>query len=172
MDAGRDRYTMDPAGMRAHLQRYLVEGDLMITRYLSIGLAAALVAFGVYHWLLFTGLKHEIRNKEQEIAQYVKRIAFLEADNATLTKVNADFKARVDEQNAALESLKREQENARKQASAALAAAERRARQFERRASALATAAPTTPEKLCESIDVKLNAYIEERQREPSEGAK
>jgi putative flippase GtrA len=25
----------------------------MITRYLSIGLAAALVAFGVYHWLLY-----------------------------------------------------------------------------------------------------------------------
>ena len=36
----------------------------------------------------------------------------------------------------------------------------------------LATAAPTTPEKLCESIDVKLNAYIEERQKESSEGAK
>jgi hypothetical protein len=54
------------------------------------------VAFGVYHWLLFTGLKHEIRNKEQESTQYVKRIAFLEADNATLTKVNADFKAQVD----------------------------------------------------------------------------
>lgn len=144
----------------------------MITRYLSIGLAAALLAFGVYHWLLFTGLKHEIKNKEQEIAQYMKRIAFLEADNATLSKVNADFKAKVDEQNNALESLRREQDNARKQASAALAAAERRARQFERRANTLATAGPTTPEKLCESIDVKLNTYIEERQRESSGGAK
>jgi biopolymer transport protein ExbB/TolQ len=144
----------------------------MITRYLSIGLAAALLAFGVYHWLLFTGLKHEIKNKEQEIAQYTKRIAFLEADNATLTKVNTDFKTKVDEQNGALESLRRDQENARKQASAALAAAERRARQFERRANALATAAPTAPEKLCESIDVKLNAYIEERQKESSGGAK
>jgi biopolymer transport protein ExbB/TolQ len=144
----------------------------MITRYLSIGLAAALLAFGVYHWLLFTGLKHEIKNKDQEIAQYVKRIAFLEADNATLSKVNADFKAKVDEQNAALESLKREQDNARKQASAALAAAERRARQFERRAKILATAAPMAPEKLCESIDVKLNAYIEERQKELSGGAR
>lgn len=163
---------MRPAGMRAHLQRYFVQGDLMITRYLSIGLAAALVAFGVYHWLLFTGLKHEIKNKDQEIAQYVKRIAFLEADNATLSKVNADFKAKADEQNAALESLKREQESARKQASAALAAAERRARQFERRANTLATAAPTAPEKPCESIDVKLNAYIEERQRESSGGTK
>lgn len=144
----------------------------MITRYLSIGLAAALLAFGVYHWLLFTGLKHEIKNKEQEIAQYTKRIAFLEADNATLTKVNADFKTKVDEQNGALESLRLEQEDARKQASAALAAAERRARQFERRANALATAAPSAPGKLCESIDVKLNAYIEERQRESSGGAK
>jgi biopolymer transport protein ExbB/TolQ len=163
---------MDPAGLRAQLQSYLVEGDLMITRYLSIGLAAALLAFGVYHWLLFTGLKHEIKNKDQEIAQYVKRIAFLEADNATLSKVNADFKAKVDEQNAALESLKREQDNARKQALAALAAAERRARQFERRANTLATAAPTTPEKLCESIDVKLNTYIEERQKELSGGAR
>jgi len=158
--------------MRAHLQRYLVEGDLMITRYLSIGLAAALVAFSVYHWLLFTGLKHEIKNKDQEIAQYVKRIAFLEADNATLTKVNADFKTNVDAQNAALESLKREQEAVRKQASVALAAAERRARQFERRANTLATAAPAAPEKLCESIDVKLNAYIEERQKELSGSAK
>ena len=163
---------MDPARMRAHLQRYLVEGDLMITRYLSIGLAAALVAFGVYHWLLFTGLKHEIKNKEQEIAQYVKRIAFLEADNATLTKVNADFKTKVDEQNAALDSLKREQEAVRRQASVALAAAERRARQFERRANTLATAAPTAPETVCESIDVKLNAYIEERQKELSGSAK
>ncbi len=138
----------------------------MITRYLSIGLAAALVAFGVYHWLLFTGLKHELRNKDEEIARFVKRIAFLEADNATLTKVNADFKAKVDEQNAALEALKREQDNARKQALAALAAAERRARQFERRANTLAAAAPAAPEKLCESIEVKLNAYIEERQKE------
>jgi hypothetical protein len=68
--------------------------------------------------------------------------------------------------------LKREQENARKQASAALAAAERRARQFERRANTLATAAPATPEKLCESIDMKLNAYIEERRKESSGGAK
>ena len=144
----------------------------MITRYLSIGLAAALLAFGVYHWLLFTGLKHEIKSKEQEIAQYVKRVAFLEADNATLTHVNADFKAKVDEQNAALASVKREQENARKQASAALAAAERRARQFERRANALAVAAPTAPEKLCESIDVKLNAYIEERQKQSTGDAK
>jgi predicted RNase H-like nuclease (RuvC/YqgF family) len=144
----------------------------MITRYLSIGLAAALLAFGVYHWLLFTGLKHEIKNKEQEIAQYMKRTAFLEADNATLTKVNADFKAKVDEQNNALESLRREQDNARKEASAALAAAERRARQFERRANTLAAAAPAKPEKLCESIDVKLNGYIEERQRESSGGAK
>jgi len=138
----------------------------MISRYLSIGLAAALLAFGVYHWLLFTGLKHEIKNKDDEIARYVKRIAFLEADNATLTKVNADFKTRVDEQNAALEALKREQDSARKQALAALAAAERRARQFERRANTLAAAAPATPEKLCESIEAKLNAYIEERQKE------
>jgi chromosome segregation ATPase len=144
----------------------------MITRYLSIGLAAALVAFGVYHWLLFTGLKHEIKNKDEEIARYVKRIAFLEADNATLTKVNADFKTRVDEQNTALEALKREQDNARKQASAALAAAERRARQFERRANTLATAAPAVPEKLCESIEVKLNAYIEERQKESTGSTK
>jgi hypothetical protein len=29
----------------------------MITRYLSIGLAAALLAFGVYHWILITALK-------------------------------------------------------------------------------------------------------------------
>ena len=144
----------------------------MITRYLSIGLAAALVAFGVYHWLLFTGLKHEIKNKDEEIARYVKRIAFLEADNATLTKVNADFKTRADEQNTALEALKREQDNARKQASAALAAAERRARQFERRANTLATAAPAVPEKLCESIEVKLNAYIEERQKESTGSTK
>lgn len=144
----------------------------MITRYLSIGLAAALLAFGVYHWLLFTGLKHEIRNRDQEIAQYVKRIAFLEADNATLTKVNADFKAKVDEQNVALQSVKREQENAHKQASAALAAAERRARQFERRANALATAEPATPENLCKSIDLKLNTYIEERQKKSTEEAR
>jgi hypothetical protein len=89
-----------------------------------------------------------------------------------LTKVNADFKAKVDEQNAALESLKREQEAVRKQASVALAAAERRARQFERRANTLATAAPTAPGKPCESIDVKLNAYIEERQKELSGSAK
>ena len=61
MEASWDRYTMDAARMRAYPQRQLVEGDLMITRYLSIGLAAALVAFGVYHWLLFTGLKHEIK---------------------------------------------------------------------------------------------------------------
>ena len=172
MEASCDRYTMDAARMRAYPPRQLVEGDLMITRYLSIGLAAALVAFGVYHWLLFTGLKHEIKNKDQEIAQYAKRIAFLEADNATLTKVNADFKARTDEQNAALEALKREQETARKQASAALAAAERRARQFERRANTLAAAAPATPEKLCESIDVKLNSYIEERQKELGGGTR
>jgi chromosome segregation ATPase len=144
----------------------------MITRYLSIGLAAALLAFGVYHWLLFTGLKHEIQNKEEEIARYAKRIAFLEADNATLTKVNADFKTRVDEQNTALDALKREQDNARKQALAALAAAERRARQFERRANTLAAAAPAAPEKLCESIEVKLNAYIEERQKESTGSAK
>jgi hypothetical protein len=32
--------------------------------------------------------------------------------------------------------------------------------------------APTAPEKLCESIDVKLNAYIEERQKELSGSAK
>jgi chromosome segregation ATPase len=158
--------------MGADLQRCLVEGDWMITRYLSIGLAAALLAFGVYHWLLFTGLKHEIKNKDEEIARYVKRVAFLEADNATLTKVNADFKAQVDAQNAALDTLKREQDNARKQASAALAAAERRARQFERRANALASAAPASPEKLCESIEVKLNTYIEERQKESAGSAK
>ena len=172
MDAGRDRYTMDSAGMRIRLQRHSCLGGLddhALSQHRS-GRRARGVR--VYHWLLFTGLKHEIRNKEQEIAQYVKRIAFLEADNATLTKVNADFKAQVDGQNAALESLKREQENARKQASAALAAAERRARQFERRANTLATAPPATPEKLCESIDMKLNAYIEERQKESSGGAK
>lgn len=38
----------------------------MITRYLSIGLAAALLAFGVYHWLLITGLKHEIKTKDED----------------------------------------------------------------------------------------------------------
>jgi hypothetical protein len=96
----------------------------MIMGSLSIGLAAALVAFGIYHWVLFTGLKREIRNKDDEIARYVKRIALLEADNATLTKVNADFKIRVDEQNTALETLKLEQESARRQALATLAAAE------------------------------------------------
>jgi len=138
----------------------------MITRYLTIALAGVLLAFGVYHWILFAGLKHEIRSKDNDIAGYVKRIALLEADNATLTKVNADFKTTVEQQNTALEGMKREQDNARKQALAALAAAERRARQFERRANALAAAGPAAPEKLCESIEAKLNAYIEERQKE------
>src|SRR4249920_2765226 len=93
IEASEYRHTMDPAGMQhSPAALSLSRGTLMITRFLSIGLAAALVAFGVYHWLLFTGLKHEIKNKDEEIARYVKRIAFLEADNATLTKVNSDFK--------------------------------------------------------------------------------
>jgi chromosome segregation ATPase len=145
----------------------------MITRYLSIGLAAALLAFGVYHWILITGLKHEIKTKNEEIAQYVKRIAFLEADNASLTKINADFKAKTDEQNAAIEALNQEQEKLRKQAAVAVVAAERRARRFEDRATMLAMAAPVAPDNLCESVEAKLSAYIDERLKERTgEGSK
>jgi chromosome segregation ATPase len=145
----------------------------MITRYLSIGLAAALLAFGVYHWILITGLKQELKTKDEQIAQYVKRIAFLEADNANLTKINADFKAKTDEQNAAIQALSQEQEKLRKQAAVAVAAAEQRARRFENRASTLAMAAPVAPDNLCESVEAKLSAYIDERLKERAgEGSK
>jgi hypothetical protein len=145
----------------------------MITRYLSIGLAAALFAFGVYHWFIITGLKHEIKTKDEQIAQYVKRIAFLEADNANLTKINADFKVTTDQQNAAVDALKLAQENLRKQAVIDLAAAARRAKRFEDQATTISMAAPVMPDNLCDSITVKLNAYIEERQKElTAEGSK
>jgi hypothetical protein len=71
---------------------------------------------------------------------------------------------KVDEQNSALESLRR----AGQRASAALAAAERR-HGTERRANTLAAAAPTKPEKLCESIDV--SSTVTSRRQESS-GAK
>jgi Tfp pilus assembly protein PilN len=145
----------------------------MITRYLSIGLAAALLAFGVYHWLLITALKHEVKTKDDEIAAQVKRIAFLQADNASLTKLNADFKTKSDEQNAAVDALKQAQEDLRKQAAVAVAAAERRAKRFEAQATTISMAAPVVPDNLCESVEIKLNAYIEERHKElPVEGTK
>lgn len=138
----------------------------MITRYLSIGLGAALLAFGVYHWILVTSLRHELKNKDEEIAQHVKRIAFLEADNANLTKINADFKSKTDEQNAAIQKIVLEQDKIRKDAAVAVAAAEQRAKRFEKRATTLAMAAPVVPENLCASVEVKFDAYIEERLKE------
>jgi hypothetical protein len=138
----------------------------MITRYLSMGLAAALVAFGVYHWFLVTGLKHEVRTRDEKISQQTQRIQFLEADNAGLTKINADFKLKTDEQNTAVEALRQEQETVKKRAAVALAAAERKARQFEARATTISMAAAAVPDNACESVEMKLTAYIEERLRE------
>jgi hypothetical protein len=142
----------------------------MITRYVSIGLAAVLVAFGVYHWILITALKHDLKTKDDEIAAQVKRIAFLEADNANLTKLNADFKAKSDEQNAAVDALKQAQDDIRKQAAVAVAAAERRAKKFEAQATTISMAAPVMPDNLCESVEIKLNAYIDERHKELAGG--
>jgi hypothetical protein len=138
----------------------------MIQRYLSIFLAAALVAFGVYHWFLVAGLNHEVKTRGEKIAQQAQRIQFLEAGNAHLTRINADFKLEADQQSAAIEVLRQEQDKVQKRAAVALAAAERKARQLEERAATIPMAAATVPDKACESVETKLTAYIEERLRQ------
>jgi septal ring factor EnvC (AmiA/AmiB activator) len=93
----------------------------------------ALLGLIVYHFVIVGGLKADIASKESAIRTLTAEKATLNAENVVLRQANDRFAKLTREQNSALQTLRRERDDAVKAWQAEVAAGAQRSVEFRRR---------------------------------------
>jgi translation initiation factor 2B subunit (eIF-2B alpha/beta/delta family) len=136
----------------------------VFTRYLSLGLGGALVAFAIYHWLLVRDLTSELRAKEAQLAHETQRLASLQAGQAALSKSVAEYKSQVEDQANQLRLLQLVQNDGEKRLQQAMAEAEHRAAECAKRPPTIQIIKQADAK--CAALKRALDQYIAQRQRQ------
>lgn len=129
----------------------------------TIVLLGALLGFGAYHVFEVAALKGDNASKQRAIAQLAADRVALAVDNAVLHKENSTFAKRVEEQNAALEALKKERDEATKAWMEAARAGAVRSKEFMARIAAIEAARAKEGEAWHETWLRLLDGYFAER---------
>jgi translation initiation factor 2B subunit (eIF-2B alpha/beta/delta family) len=136
----------------------------VFTRYLSLGLGGALVAFAIYHWLLVSDLTAELRAKDAQLAHQSERLASLQAGQAALTKSVAEYKSQVEDQASQLRMLQVMQDEGEKRLQQATLETERRAAECAKRPPTIQIIKQADAK--CAALVRALDQYIAQRQRQ------
>ena len=139
--------------MFGKLQSFLLPYLLPIMIGLALGGAA-------YHFIVVTGLEHQVREKQATIEDINARKAEYMAANVVLTKANQDFGTLTKKQNAILLSLKGERDTANAQWLATTQRSVAQAVRHEAKIAEILAAGQKPGQTWCEAWSDILDVYV------------
>ncbi len=135
------------------------------SKYLVIGLLVAIAAGATYHIIMVTIYKSEVSDRDRQISDLQTSNANLASENSTLTSTNTQFKTVADAQNQALTNLLENIANTQKKTYADLILAKKENEKYKTAYSEIFNL-PNNKSNPCSSLGVRLDAYLDQREKE------
>lgn len=135
-----------------------------VISYALVGLCVVLGAYIGYLWAFEIAPRSlRISTLEKDLGEAQKEVAELKVQNATLTKVNNDFKTATETQNKAVEALNEAMAKNEAAYKASVSATEKRVATYRTEAERLRNLPPPPPDKQCTALFEELGKYVQRR---------
>lgn len=141
------------------------KGFIPIEGIIVLVVIAAIASAGVWGWMRITTLEANLETEKATVATKEARITVLEKDLRDATAINAKMASSITAQNSQITALIAESDKRGKQAAAAVARASAEAAKWQSMYAETLTRVAPSGDK-CESLKMRLDGYIEKRQRE------